>query len=123
MFKSEANRHINAGENEFYRYGKKAQEMVAACLEPRNGFYSIQADGGKYWTFGTSEGKFGEFAKWEDTFFSVNRGGFLYAKEGTEKGEKFCEMLNQMLEDMKKAKKDQERACNHWDGEEEEVDE
>lgn len=60
----------------------------------------IPADGGKYWTFGTSEGKFGEFAKWGDTFFSVNKGGFLWAKAGTEKGEKFVEMINDMLNQM-----------------------
>lgn len=94
-------RYINAGTNEIYRYGHKAIERVQACLEANeNGFYSIPADGGKYWTLGTSEGKFGEFIKWGDTFFSVNRGGFAYAKAGTDKGEKFVEFLNSMIAKM-----------------------
>ena len=96
-------RYINAGQNEFYRWGHKAQDRVRACLTPNeNGFYSIQTDGGAYWTFGTSEGKFGEFAKYKDTFFSVNKGGFLWAKVGTPKAEAFVEMLENMLAQMDK---------------------
>lgn len=35
-------RYINAGENEIYRYGHKAVEMVKACLEPNEkGYYNI----------------------------------------------------------------------------------
>lgn len=95
-------RYINAGENEFYRWGKKAQAKVAHYLTPNaNGFYAIPANGGNYWTFGTSEGKYGEFAKYKGTFFSVNNAGMLWAKVGTDKAEKFVEMLNEMLEDMK----------------------
>lgn len=95
-------RYINAGTNEFYRYGKKAQAYVEAALTPNeNGYYSIASDGGKYWTFGTSEGKYGEFAKIGETFFSVNRGGYLYAKEGTEKGEAFVEAMKNFLQAMK----------------------
>lgn len=98
-------RYINAGENEFYRWGNKAQEIISRHLTPNeNGFYSIPADGGKYWTFGTSEGKFGEFAKYGDTFFSVNKGGMLWAKEGTDKAVKFVEMLNNLIADMKAKK-------------------
>lgn len=93
-------RYINAGENEIYRYGHKAVEKVQACLTPNNGYYSIPADGGKYWTIGTSEGKFGEFAKIGETCFSVNKGGFVYAKEGTEKGEAFVKALNAMINKM-----------------------
>ena len=96
-------RFINAGQNEFYRWGKKAQEKVASCLTPNEaGFYSIPTDGGKYWTFGTSEGKFGEFAKFGETFFSVNKGGYIWAKEGTSKGEAFVLMINSLLDDMKR---------------------
>ena len=96
-------RYINAGENEFYRWGRKAIEKAEAALTPNEkGFYSIPADGGKYWTFGTSEGRYGEFAKWHNTFFSVNRGGFLWAKEGTPKAEAFKEMINEMIADMKR---------------------
>lgn len=66
--------YINAGTNEFYRFGRKAQEKLAFYLTANeNGFISVPADGGDYWTFGTSDGKFGEFAKYKDTFFSVNK--------------------------------------------------
>lgn len=94
-------RYINAGENEFYKYGHKAQELLKSYLEPNeNGFYSIPADGGKYYTIGTSEGKFGEFAKYKDTFLSVNKGGFVWAKAGTDKAKVFVEMVNGMIEAM-----------------------
>lgn len=93
-------RYINAGENEYYRWGKKTQSYIKSAMTAQNGYYSIMADGGKYWTIGTSEGKFGEFAKYKDTFFSVNKGGYVYAKEGTEKGNAFLEMLKEMLTEM-----------------------
>ena len=99
MFKD--NRYINAGTNEIYRYGHKAVEKVQKCLEPNEkGFYSIPVDGGKYWTLGTSEGKFGEFIKSGDTFFSVNKAGYAWAKVGTDKGNAFVEMLNNMISKM-----------------------
>lgn len=96
-------RVITAGENEFYRWGKKAVEKVKSYMKPNSkGYYSIPADGRKYWTFGTSIGKYGEFARFEDTCFSINKGGYLYAKEGTEKGKKFVYMLNTLVEAMHK---------------------
>lgn len=99
MFKD--NRYINAGTNEIYRYGKKAVGRVAAFSEPNdNGFYSFPVDGGKYWTIGTSSGKFGEFAKIGDTFFSVNSSGYMYAKVGTDKAEKFKEFIKSMIDEM-----------------------
>lgn len=98
MFKD--NRYINAGENEIYRYGAKAIEKVKACMVERNGYFSIPADGGKYWTLGTSTGKYGEFCKLTGTIFSVNKGGFAYAKVGTEKAEKFLAAMNAMVEKM-----------------------
>ena len=100
MFKD--NRYINAGTNEFYRWGHKAVEKAAAALTPNeNGFYSIPADGGRYWTIGTSDGKYGEFAKFGDTFLSVNKGGFVWAKVGTPKADAFVAMVNRMIADMK----------------------
>ena len=100
MFKD--NRYINAGTNEFYRYGGKAQEKVLAAMTPNAaGFYSIPADGGKYWSFGTSTGKYGEYAKLGDVFFSVNRAGCLWAKAGTEKGDLFVQAMQALLNDMK----------------------
>lgn len=99
-------RYINAGENEIYKYGHKAVEMVKACLEPNEkGYYSIAANGGKYWTIGTNEGKYGEFARFGETIFSVNKGGFVWAKAGTEKGEKFVEFLKAMIEEMNRLNK------------------
>lgn len=99
MFKD--NRYINAGENEIYRYGHKAVEKVQACMAEHNGFYSIPADGDKYWTIGTSNGKYGEFCNIEGTIFSVNSAGYAYAKVGTEKGERFIKALEAMIAFMK----------------------
>lgn len=108
-------RYINAGENEIYRFGKKAQEKANACLIPNeSGYYSIEVDGGKYWTIGTSNGKFGEFAKINDTIFSVNSWGYMYAKADTEKGEKFVQAINNMINTMK-----QENASRCKENEEE----
>ena len=99
MYKDD--RYINAGENEFHRYGHKAIAKAKAHLTPNeNGFYSIPADGGKYWTIGTSVGKYGEFAKFGDTFLSVNKSGFVWAKVGTPKADVFVAMVNKMISDM-----------------------
>lgn len=99
VFKDE--RYINAGTNEVYRYGRKAVEKARAALKPNeNGFYSIPADGGKYWTIGTSDGKYGEYAKFGDKYLSVNKAGFVWAKVGTEKADIFVEMVNHMIEYM-----------------------
>ena len=101
MFKD--GRYINAGTNEIYRYGHKAVERVSASLTPNeNGFYSIASDGGKYWTIGTSDGKYGEYAKMGETFFSVNKAGYVWAKAGTEKAEAFVTAINEMIEEMKR---------------------
>lgn len=106
MFKD--SRYINAGTTEIYRYGKRAVAKAQVALEPNeSGYYSIPTDGGKYWTIGTSDGKYGEYAKIGDTFFSVNKGGYMYAKAGTEKGEAFVEAVNAMVTYMRKL--DQER--------------
>ena len=93
-------RYINSGENEIYRYGKKAVEKASSFLSSRNGYYSFTVDGGKYWTIGTSNGRYGEFMRFGDTIFSVNKGGFAYAKAGTEKGNKFVEFINSMINEM-----------------------
>lgn len=94
-------RFINAGTNEYYRWGKKARAKLESALTPNEaGFLLIPADGGRYWTFGTSEGKYGEFAKWDDTFFSVNKAGYVWAKSNTEKGDKFVAMIKALLDQM-----------------------
>lgn len=95
-------RYINAGTNEFYRWGHRAQEKLSASLIANDaGYYSVQADGGKYWTLGTSQGKHGTYIKFEGTFLSVNSGGFVYAKARTEKGEVFVKMINSLINTMK----------------------
>lgn len=112
-------RYINAGQNEFYRFGGKAQELVKKYLVPNeNGFYSIPADGGKYYTIGTNDGKFGEYAKFGNTFLSVNSAGNVWAKVGTEKAVAFVAMVNQMIKDMIKA--NEERIANLEKDDEEE---
>lgn len=99
MFKD--NRYINAGQNEIYRYGHKARAKVEQYLEANEkGYYSFPVDGGRYWTIGTSEGKYGEYAKVNDTFFSVNKGGYMYAKADSDKGVKFVEALKDMINEM-----------------------
>lgn len=96
-------RYINAGTNEYYRWGKECRRRLESCLVANEkGFYSIPADGGSYWTFGTSEGKYGEFAKYGDTLFSVNSLGCIWAKEGTDKAVKFVEMIKSLLSQMDK---------------------
>lgn len=93
-------RYINAGSNEIYRYGRKAIEKVEACKAEHNGYVSIPVDGGKYWTIGTSDGKYGEYCKFGDTFFSVNNGGYAYAKVGTEKADILLKALDAMIAEM-----------------------
>lgn len=100
-------RYINAGENEFYRWGKKAQAIIEHSLTPNeNGFLSIIADGGRYYTIGTSEGKFGEFAKFGNEFLSVNKNGYVWAKVGTPKELVFIKMIKKLIEDMQKRLKE-----------------
>lgn len=111
-------RYINAGTNEIHRYGHKAQERAAAALIPNEqGFYSIPADGGKFWTIGTSEGKFGEFAKHNDTFLSVNKSGNVWAKVGSNKEQAFLDMVNGMIVTM--AETNNARFASNEDEEEE----
>lgn len=96
-------RYLHAGENEFYRWGKKAQEKALAYAESnKNGWVSIPVYRDKYWNFGTSVSKYGQFAKIHDTCFSVNSIGCIYAKVGTEKCEKLVAFIHELVDDMKK---------------------
>ncbi len=96
-------RFINAGKCEFYRYGKKAVSMVQdGLIANENGYCSIPVDGGKFYTIGTSIGRYGEFARHGSTCFSVNQGGYIYAKVGTEKYEAYVSMLDGIIEAMNK---------------------
>ena len=84
-------------------------ERIERAMTPiANGYLSIAADGGDYWTFGTSDGKYGEYAKFGDTFFSVNKAGLIWAKAGSEKGDKFIEAMKALLNLM--ASKNAERS-------------
>ena len=90
-----------AGRNEIHRYGKEARERAERSLTANEkGYYSIATDGGKFWTIGTSDGKYGEFANIGGTIFSVNRGGFAWAKAGTEKGDAFVKAIEGMMAKM-----------------------
>lgn len=94
--------YINAGDNRIKKYGRKARSFVADHMTANEkGFYSIPCDS-KYLTIGTSEGRYGEYAKYEDTFISVNKGGYVWAKEGTAKADAFVEMLKAILKSMKR---------------------
>ncbi len=98
-------RYINAGTFEFYRWGGKARERAAASLTPNDqGFYSIECDGGNYWTIGTSEGKYGEYAKYKDTYFSVKECGYyssrIYVHKDSPKLAAFIEMVKDMIKAM-----------------------
>lgn len=109
MFKD--SRYINAGTIEIYRWGKKARAYAAECLEAnKNGYISIPVDMGNYWTIGTSEGRYGEYAKYDGTFFTVNKGGYIYAKEGTDKAEKLVNLINGMIAFMDKKNEEREIA-------------
>lgn len=95
-------RYINAGTNEVYRWGHKAQERALSFTKPNEkGYISTPVDMGKYWTIGTSNGKYGEFCKFGDTIFSVNSWGFAYAKAGTDKGDKLVKGIEDMVAYMK----------------------
>lgn len=102
-------RYINAGENEIYRWGGKAVDLLKACKVPNKdgwinlpvGYTMIPVDYSKYWTIGTSNGKYGEFCRIGGTCFSVNRNGMAYAKAGTEKGEKLIAAIDAMIAEMK----------------------
>ena len=90
-----------AGTNEIHRYGKEAVTRATKALTANDkGYYSIATDGGKFWTIGTSEGKFGEFCKMDGVIFSVNKGGFAWAKAGTEKGDAFVKAIEGMISKM-----------------------
>lgn len=95
-------RYFNAGDNEIHRWGHKAVDKVLSWVNPKNGWVSIPVNGGKYWTIGTSEGKYGEFCNINGTLYSVNRGGFAYAKADTEKGQKLTAAIKAMAKAMEK---------------------
>lgn len=116
-------RYINAGQNEFHRWGKKAIARAKSYLTPNeNGFYSMPADGGNYYTIGTSTGKYGEFARFGETYLSVNRAGNVWAKVGTDKADAFVSMVNWMIKSMEDYHAAQAALHNKEDDEEDDED-
>lgn len=102
MYNMVADDKAYAGTNKFYRWGHKAIEAVQRYMTPNEaGYISIPAAGGHNWTIGTSTGKFGEYAKIGETCFSVNRGGYVYAKAGTEKADILLRFMEGMIADMR----------------------
>ena len=99
MFKN--NHFINAGEIEINRYGNKAVEKIENAMQPNDkGFYSIATDAGGYWTIGTSNGKYGEFAKFGNDILSVNAYGYMWAKVGTAKEVAFLNAMKFIIDEM-----------------------
>lgn len=94
-------RNIYAGQNEIYRFGKDTIAMVQESLTPnKEGYYTIATDGGEYWTIGTSIGPYGEYSRIGDTLFSVNKGGYMYAKKGSSKEDLFLKSIQNMIDAM-----------------------
>ena len=94
-------RTLYAGHNEFYRWGGKAQSKIEAGRKVNsNGYYSIPVYGGKYYQIGTSEGKYGEYAKMGNTFFSVNSRGYRWCKKGSPKESAYLQGLRALLGQM-----------------------
>lgn len=91
---------VYAGKTLINKYGRKAVEFVKSCMVPNeNGFYSIPVES-KYLVIGYSEGRYGTFAKYGDTFFSVNSIGACWAKEGTAKAEAFLNYMQEIIDEM-----------------------
>lgn len=93
---------VRAGENYYYKWGREAREFLEAHKTSNaNGFLSLPIET-KYYTIGTSEGKFGEFCKSNaGVIFSVNKAGFAYAKADGAKAEAFIAFINEFLDAMK----------------------
>ena len=107
MYKN--NRFIAAGDNEFYRYGKKAAELLKSHKNLVKGYYSLPVDGGSNYTLGTSIGKYGEYMVFHGNVFPVNKAGYAYVKAGSKKEGAFLAMIDDMISDMEK--KNQERVA------------
>lgn len=93
-------RNIYSGTVVVKKYGKKAQAFIDACMEANDkGFYSIPVDS-KYVTIGTSEGRYGEYAKHDDTFFSVNSIGNMWARVDSAKEDAFLNFMKDIKAEM-----------------------
>lgn len=107
MYKN--NRFMAAGDNEFYRYGKKAAELLKIHKKIKKGYYSLPVDGGSNYALGTSIGKYGEYMIFHGNVFPVNKAGYAYVKAGSKKEGAFLAMIDTMISDMEK--KNLERAA------------
>ena len=100
---------LKAGENELRRCDTEAQQRVQFCMEPNeNGYFQIPADGGKFWQFGISHGKYGPYVKVGNHIFPVNTAGYIWVRQGGSKEGDFKEMLQTMLSMMQKQQKEKQ---------------
>ena len=101
---------LKAGQNELLRYGSTAQELVRKHMEPtKSGYYGIPADGGKYWKFGVSAGKYGNYVRIGNQIFPVNKAGYIWVRQGGEKEAAFKDMLQTMIEAMQQKQEESEK--------------
>lgn len=100
---------LKAGENELRRCDAEAQQRVQFCMEPNEkGYFQIPADGGKFWQFGISPGKYGPYVKVGNHIFPVNTAGYIWVRQGGSKEGDFKEMLQTMLSMMQKQQKEKQ---------------
>lgn len=98
-----------AGDYAIFRWGKKAQKILEDCLTPNEKGYYTLPTATNYFAFGYSEGKYGEYTKWGETYLSVNSRGYIWAKVGTDKEKAFIEMVTAVLNRMKEIREEQAR--------------
>lgn len=100
---------VKAGENYYYKWGREAREYLEARKTPNEAGYLSMPIETKFYCIGTSEGKFGEFCKSNSgVIFSVNKGGFAYAKADGAKAEAFIAFIDEFLNAMKNENKVEE---------------
>ncbi len=95
-------RIMEAGDNAFYCGEEKVVKYLERHLTERDGYISVPVDGAYGYAIGSSEGKYGEYARIGGTCFSVNKGGYVFAKAGTEKGDKLVAALKGLIAAMRR---------------------
>ena len=75
----------------------------------KSGYYGIPADGGKYWKFGVSAGKYGNYVRIGNQIFPVNKAGYIWVRQGGEKEAAFKDMLQTMIEAMQQKQEESEK--------------
>ena len=111
--------YINAGTNEIHKWGKEAVAFAQSYLEANEAGWVNLPIAPKYWSIGTSNGKFGEYCRIHGTCFSVNKAGYAYAKAGTEKGDLLVKYIAEIIETMKEIHRNGGKLTIDGDAEEE----